>query len=193
MLSPVWPDDACPVAKAKAATPTVQLCFPSGVTYSSGDSIPLRVTVQSRDAPALARLLIKGVDVHFVRRLIVWTNGGIAIRGREAVITKGSLTETDTSQEGFAVAYFELTLGEAGKQESWGITDLLELVYLIRVSMRCPEGAFNFVPTYEHASRVSVASEPWGTQHIEFRTVSYPAMGMADARLDQKPASSVAW
>ena len=63
-----------------------------------------------------------------MRRLIVWTNGGIAIRGREAVITKGSLTETDTSQEGFAVAYFELTLGEAGKQESWGITDLLELV-----------------------------------------------------------------
>jgi len=28
-LSPVWPYDACPVAKAKAATPIVQLCFPS--------------------------------------------------------------------------------------------------------------------------------------------------------------------
>ncbi|KAF8275227.1 hypothetical protein EI94DRAFT_1560422 [Lactarius quietus] len=194
VLSAVWPDDACPVAKAKATTPT--LCFPSGVTYSSGDSIPLRLTVQSRDAPALARLLIQGVDVHFVRRLIAWTKGGSAIRGRETAISKGSLTETDTSQEGFAVAYFELTLGEAGKQQSWGVTDLLEMVYLIRVSIRCPDGAFNFVPTYEHASRVPVASESWGTRErelLEFGAVSSPAIGMADVRLDQRPVSSVAW
>jgi len=195
VLSSVWPDNACPVAKAKAATPTVQLCFPSCVTYSSGDSIPLRLTVQSRDAPALTRLLIQGVDVQFVRRLIAWTKGGTAIRGPDVAISKGTLTETDTSQEGFAIAYFELTLGEAGKQQSWGVADLVEM-YLIRVSIRCPKGALNFVPTYEHVSRVLVASEPWATRErelLEFGVVSSPAIGMANARLEQRPVSSVAW
>lgn len=62
-----------------------------------------------------------------MKRLIAWTKGG-TVKGREAAISKGSLTETDTSQEGFAVAYFELTLGESGKQQSWVVTDLLELV-----------------------------------------------------------------
>lgn len=89
----------------------------------------MRLTVQSRDAPALARLLIQGVDVYFVRRLIAWTKGGTAIiRGPDVAISKGTLTETDNSQEGFAIAYFELTLGEAGKQQSWGVADLFEMV-----------------------------------------------------------------
>ncbi|KAH9060059.1 hypothetical protein EDB87DRAFT_1618339 [Lactarius vividus] len=195
-LSPVWPENACPVAKAKAATPTVQLCFPSGVTYSSGNSVPLRLTLHSRDAPALARLLIQGVEVQLVRRMIAWTKGGPVVGGRDATISKGSLTEADTSQEGLAVAHFDLTLGEAGKEQSWSVTDILEMVYLIRVSIRCPEGAVNFVPTYEHTSRVQVASEAWGTRERELHelgNISSPAIGMANARLEQRPVSSVAW
>ncbi|KAI9466009.1 hypothetical protein BJY52DRAFT_1163178 [Lactarius psammicola] len=195
-LCPVWPNDACPVAKAKAATPTVQLCFPSGVTYSSGHPVPLRLIVHSRDAPALARLLIQGVDVHLIRRMMTWIKGGPVVGGREVIVSKGSLTETDTSQEGLAVAYFELTLGEAGKEQSWSVTNMLEMVYLIRVSIRCPEGTVNFVPAYEHASRVQVASEAWGTRERELPElggVSSPAIGMANARLEQRPVSSVAW
>ncbi|KAH9030679.1 hypothetical protein EDB85DRAFT_1962607 [Lactarius pseudohatsudake] len=196
-LYPVWPDNARPVAKAKAATPTVQLCFPSGVTYPSGHSIPLRLTLHSRDAPALARLLIRGVEVQLVRRMIAWTKCDPVVGGRDATISKGSLTETDTSQEGLAVAYFDLTLGEAGKEQSWGVTNILEMVYLIRVSIRRPEGAFNnFVPTYEHVSRVHVASEAWGTRERELHelgNVSSPAIGMANARIEQRPVSSVAW
>jgi len=164
--------------------------------YSSGDSVPLRLTIHSRDAPALAILLIQGVEVRLVRRMIVWTKGGPVVGGREVTISKGSLTETDTAQEGLAIAYFELTLGEEGKEQSWGVTNLLEMTYLIRVSIRCPEGAINFVPTYEHASHVQVASERWGTRQrglLEFNAVSSPAIGMASARLEQKPVSSVTW
>ncbi len=60
--------------------------------------------------------------------MIAWTKGGPAVGGREVAIRKGSLTETDTSQEGFAVAYFELTFGEAGKEQSWGVVNMLEMV-----------------------------------------------------------------
>ncbi|KAH9079218.1 hypothetical protein EDB83DRAFT_2341445 [Lactarius deliciosus] len=172
------------------------LCFPSGVTYSSGHSVPLRLTLYSRDAPALARLLIQGVEVQLVRRMIAWTKCDPVVGGRDVSISKGSLTETDTSQEGLAVAYFDLTLGEAGKEQSWGVTNVLEMVYLIRVSIRRPEGAVNFVPAYEHVSRVHVASEAWGTRERELHelgNVSSPAIGMANARIEQRPVSSVAW
>ncbi len=60
--------------------------------------------------------------------MISWTKGGPVLGGREVTISKGSLTETDTSQEGLAIAYFELTLGEAGKEQSWGVTNMLEMI-----------------------------------------------------------------
>jgi hypothetical protein len=59
--------------------------------------------------------------------MIAWTRNGPVVGGREITISKGSLTETDTSQEGFAIAYCELTLGEEGKEQSWGVTNLLEM------------------------------------------------------------------
>ena len=59
--------------------------------------------------------------------MIAWIRDGPVVGGREITISKGSLTETDTSQEGFAIAYFELTLGEQGKVQSWSVANLLEM------------------------------------------------------------------
>ena len=59
--------------------------------------------------------------------MIAQTKGGLIIGGQKVPISNGSLMETDTSQEGCAIAYFELTLGEKGKEQSWGITNLLEM------------------------------------------------------------------
>ncbi|KAI0306758.1 hypothetical protein B0F90DRAFT_1808376 [Multifurca ochricompacta] len=159
-LPPVWPNDACPVANVKVTMPT--LCFPSGVTYSSGDLIPLKVTVQSSEAPALVELLMQGVEAQLVKQTIAWAKGGQVLGGREIVVCKGNLIKTDTPQEGFAVSYFGLALGEPGKEQSWRVADMVEMIYLIRVTIRCPEGAGNFVPTYKHVSRIGLASEPWG-------------------------------
>jgi hypothetical protein len=66
--------------------------------------------------------------------------------------------------------------------------------YLIRVTVSCPDSALNFVPTYKHASRIGVATEPW-TPHerglLGFVGFSYPAMGMRDERLEARRASNV--
>lgn len=77
-------------------------------------------------------------------------------------------------------------------------TDVSVEQYLIRVSVRCPESAQNFVPAYKHVSRIGVATEPWGTRTLahellEFRGFSDPAIGMVDARIELRPPSSVAW
>lgn len=64
------------------------------------------------------------------------------------------------------------------------------------MSVRCPGGAANFVPTYHHVSRIGVASETWGTREREllmFGGFSAPAVGMSDLRLELRPASSVPW
>ena len=39
------------------------------------------------------------------------------------VLSKENVTEIDTTEEGFAIAHFDLTLGEAGKEQSWAIDD----------------------------------------------------------------------
>jgi len=194
-LTPVWPDDACPEVRARATIPTVQLSFPSGVTFSSGHPVPLRLTVQSRGAPALASLLIRGVEAQLAKRMVA-AKGGQVVGGREIVLSKANFIQIDTSQEGLAVSYFELTLGEPEKEQSWGVTDILEMHYLIRVSVRLKEGAANFVPTYQHVSRIGVASEAWGTREREllrFGGFSAPAIGMSDPRLELRPATSVPW
>jgi hypothetical protein len=39
------------------------------------------------------------------------------------VLSKEDVTEIDTTKEGFAIAHFDLALGEAGKEQSWAIDD----------------------------------------------------------------------
>jgi hypothetical protein len=192
----------------------LQLSVPSGVTYSSGHSIPLKLTVQSEDAPALASLLIQGVEAQLAKHVVAWANGDQVVGRREITLSNANFITTDTSQEGLAVSYFELPLGESGKEQSWVVGGILEIAvsllgcpafslseawlcqYLIRVLVRCPGGAANFVPTYRHVSRIGVSSEPWGTREHELRQFggfSAPAIGLSDPRLELRPPSSVAW
>ncbi|KAH9998132.1 hypothetical protein BJV74DRAFT_768046 [Russula compacta] len=189
LLPPIWPNSV-PI-KAKAT-----LSYPSGVTYASGHSIPLKLTIQSLEAPALAEFLLRGLEAQLVKRMVAWSSNGQLFGGREVILSKGNFIETDATQEGLAVLYFELALGESGKEQSWGIAKVVEVSYLIQVTVRGPESALNFVPTYKHVSRIGVASEPWGTRDrglLGFGGFSYPAIGMADARLERRPSSNVAW
>jgi hypothetical protein len=113
----------------------LQLSLPSGVTYSSGHSIPLKLTVQSEDAPALAILLIQGVEAQLAKHVAAWAKGGQAVRLREITLSNANFIKTDTSQEGLAVSFFELTLGESGKEQSWVVGGMLEVaVSLLRLS-----------------------------------------------------------
>lgn len=193
-LSPVLPDNFYP--KAKTTMPTVELSYPLGVRYSSGYPIPLKLTIRSPEAPALIQLLIRGLEAHLVKRMVARSPGGQVVVGREVILSRANVTQTDTKQEGLGVTYFELALGERGKEQSWGLEDVIEVAYVIRVSVCCPEGGSNFVPTYKHTSRIGVATEPWGVHDrglLGFGGFSAPAVGMSDARLELRRPSSVAW
>jgi len=193
-LPPVWPKDVSP--KANATIPTVELFYPSSATYSSGHSIHLKLTIKSTEAPPLAQLLISGLEAQLVKHMVALSATGQVVGTQEVILSKGNFAETDTTQEGIAITYFDLTLGESGKEQSWRVPAVIEVAYLIRVSVRCPESALNFVPAYKHVSRIGVATEPWGTRThelLEFRGFSDPAIGMVDTRIELRPPSSVAW
>jgi hypothetical protein len=74
--------------------------------------------------------------------MVVRSHSGQVVGGREVVLSKGIVTETDTTEEGFAISYFDLTLGEAGKEQSWAIDDDIEvavsgLPYLFLNQLTC--------------------------------------------------------
>jgi hypothetical protein len=61
--------------------------------------------------------------------------------------------------------------------------------YLIRVSVSCPDNSINYLPRYNHASRIGVATEPAPREHglLGFGGFSDPAIGigMRDERLER--------
>jgi len=87
----------------------------------------LKLIIQSKEAPALAELLIRGFEAELVKHVVAWSPGGQIVGGREVILSKCKFTQTDTTQEGFAISYVDLTLGEPGKEQSWGITEVIEV------------------------------------------------------------------
>jgi hypothetical protein len=71
----------------------------------------------------LALLLIQGLEAQLVKYMVARTQSGRVVGGREIVLSRGNVTEINTIEEGFAVSYFDLTLGEPGKEQSWAIDD----------------------------------------------------------------------
>jgi hypothetical protein len=119
-------------SQSLASTPTTlltekQLFYPSNVTYPSGQTIHLRLSIESTGAPALALLLIQGLEAQFVKYMVARTQSGRVVVGREVVLSRGNVTEIDTTEEGFAISYFDLTLGEPGKEQSWAIDDDIKM------------------------------------------------------------------
>jgi hypothetical protein len=79
------------------------------------------------EAPALAELLVQGFEAQLIKHMVAWSPGGQILGGREVVLSKGNSFETDTTQEGLAIAYVDLTLGEPGREQTWAIAGVVEV------------------------------------------------------------------
>jgi hypothetical protein len=77
------------------------------------------------------------VEAQLVKHVVAWAKDGRVVGGREVTLSKANFIKTDTSQEGVAVSYFELVLGELGKEQSWKVNGVLEVaVSLLRFPAR---------------------------------------------------------
>jgi len=79
------------------------------------------------EAPALAELLVRGFEAQLTKQMIARSPSGQIIGGREVILSKGNFFETDTTQEGLAIAYVDLTLGEPGREQTWAIAGVMEV------------------------------------------------------------------
>jgi hypothetical protein len=86
------------------------------------------------EAPALAVLLVRGFEAQLIKHMVARSPSGQIIGGREIILSKGDSFETDTTQEGLAIAYVDLTLGEPGREHTWAIAGVIE----VTVSECCP-------------------------------------------------------
>lgn len=89
------------------------------------------------EAPALALLLIQGLETQLVKYMVALTQSGQVIGRREIILSRGNITEINTTKEGVAISYFDLTLGEPGKEQSWAIDEN------IKVTVSCPFYVFS--------------------------------------------------
>jgi len=71
--------------------------------------------------------------------MVARSPSGQVVAGREVILGRGNVTQTDTSREGLAVTYFSLTLGESGKEQSWGLDDVIEVAVSGRPACSGPD------------------------------------------------------
>lgn len=89
------------------------------------------------EAPALALLLIQGLESQLVKYMVALTQNGQVIGRKEIVLSRGNITGINTNKEGVAISYFDLTLGEPGKEQSWAIDEN------IKVTVSCLSHVFS--------------------------------------------------
>jgi hypothetical protein len=100
-------------------------------SISSGHFLPIRITVQSPSSPALATLLAQNVEAKITKRTKISLHGQ-STGSREIVLGKATVLDVDTSRDGYAVVHLAVPAGEAGKEQSWAIPGLVEIMVSIR-------------------------------------------------------------
>ncbi|KZV67982.1 hypothetical protein PENSPDRAFT_583121 [Peniophora sp. CONT] len=194
-LRHMWPEGVCATLAAKSDVPLILVSIPAGSSISAGHTLLIRVTIHAPCSSALPKILADGISVRLTRRTKLHLNGQIGMM-REIVLGTGTALDVDLAREGYASVQLAVPVGENGREQSWGVPGMLEVLYHLRVSVQAPKeaGASAFLPVYAHDERVHVATEPYGTRQRELLSLggaSAPALGMVDRRLDR--GNSVAW
>ncbi|KAI0316786.1 hypothetical protein OF83DRAFT_1059772 [Amylostereum chailletii] len=194
------PADGSRTSTSDPSATSVLASFPAANHVSSGHHVSFKITVRSPSSPALAHLYAQGVDVTLFKQMRVYVdNGRRVIGGRKVTLGQGLVVETDVSHEGYATLRCDVTVGEPGAEQSWGVDGLMEIAHYIHVSVRIPEGTGIVAPSYLHDERVFIATEPWGTRErelLQLGGMSAPALGMKGLVTDQpcrKNRMSMTW
>ncbi|KII88947.1 hypothetical protein PLICRDRAFT_53444 [Plicaturopsis crispa FD-325 SS-3] len=178
-----WPNTS------RAADPSdtsraLYLSLPSPACFTSGDNIPLVISLVMKGDPSLAKLLAPKIRVTLVKRTRVWRAGGVDIlRVRNMPIASvDSWRVHESSDESVSRLQCELQAGSAGQENSWGIEGIVDTQYFIRVVLSPPCSVSGHVPSFRHEEPVKIMTDPWGHYERELLStggVPTPALGLA--------------
>lgn len=163
---------------------SVQLTLPSPKIYTSGDSIPLTLTLSCSKLPSLPQLLTKAdsLSIHLVRRAKVTTSSGDTLQ--ESVMSGAELKRTDNYAENVSRSYWVLHLGKSQRHVSWKVEGSAEVKYLVRVAFRPqPYSIIRQLPAFQHDEVIKLTSDPWLDPVMAEELRHLPSLGLAPVGL----------
>jgi len=175
--------DSAHAALEKMQT-SAQLTLPSPKIYTSGDSVPLILTLSCSKLPSLPQLLVKtnSLDVHLVRRSRITSSSGGTLQ--EAVVSKAELQCADNSAEGVSRSHWVLRLGKSQRHISWKVDGSAEVKYFVRVVFKPPPcSMIKQLPAFQHDEVIKLTSDPWLDPVMAEELRHLPSLGLAPAGL----------
>jgi len=163
---------------------SVQLTLPSPKIYSSGDSVPLMLTLSCSRLPSLPQLLVSAdsLDIHLIRRAKITLSLGDSLQ--ETEVTRAELQDTDNSVEGVTSSQWMLQMGDSHRQVSWKIEGIAEVKYFIRVAFKPPPcSMIKHLPRFKHDEVIKLTSDPWLDPVMTEEVQNLPSLGLAPAGL----------
>ncbi|QRV88587.1 hypothetical protein RhiJN_16605 [Ceratobasidium sp. AG-Ba] len=150
-----------------------KIALPCPLVVASGDRIPFVLTIQSQ-SPALAALYTN-VTLQLVKQLRIKAYEKMSYK--ETVISSGEVYDAEQIGDGAQILRGELGNGVPGRESSWTAAGVLEVKYLLRLSIKPPPCttvlALN-VPIFEGTLPVRIVTH----QSSPEMDMSMPALGM---------------
>ncbi|KAI0781095.1 hypothetical protein BD413DRAFT_20835 [Trametes elegans] len=181
-LNPTWPAHADAHSHKVEDLPVITLTLPISKCFASGDTIPLALKIECPRSPALAKMLSYNAHLSLVKRQKAWISLGKQVSVREQQLARAEAYLADDSQEGTAYLRLELQAGEAGRECSWRVEDVVAVEHAIRLVIFPPEHV-KHLPVYRCEVPVTLTTDQYGTLQNELLALSgvpFPALGLSD-------------
>ncbi|KII91132.1 hypothetical protein PLICRDRAFT_496148 [Plicaturopsis crispa FD-325 SS-3] len=186
-ISALWPTSSQPTDTSAV----LHLSLPSPACFTSGDPIPLLVSLVTQGDATLAGVLMPTLRVTLLKRTRVWCPGErTVLRSRDVPIAS---VDTWTSQESadgcVSRIKCKLQAGCVGHESSWGVEGTIDIQYFIRVVLGPLGSVADNVPSFRHEEPVKITTDPFGLHERELLStggVPTPAIGLARCELRRR-------
>ncbi|KAG9091000.1 hypothetical protein FRC06_000785 [Ceratobasidium sp. 370] len=165
-----------PSTKNKATASTevqAKIALPCPLVAASGDRIPFVLTVQSQ-SPALAALYTN-VTLQLIKHIRIKAYERNS--SKETVISAGEVYDVEQRGDGIQILRGELGNGAPGRELSWTAGGLVEIKYILRLSIKpppCTTALSSNIPVFEGTIPIRIMTH----RHGPDMDVAAPALGI---------------
>ncbi|EKM55636.1 uncharacterized protein PHACADRAFT_121358 [Phanerochaete carnosa HHB-10118-sp] len=184
-LMPTWPStcQARSLTSQGTELPSVQAFLPLPRCYPSGEPIPMALKISCLSSPALTRLYFPNIEVQLVKRRKIYVGLQRQYSLRENVLNTAVIDHKTCLEIGGCCVIMRLEAGAMGRECSWSVDGVIDIQYVIRISVRPPKGTPH-LPIFRHDEMVQLTTDPYESLETEMLTgnISAPAFGLTTLR-----------
>ncbi|KDQ60614.1 hypothetical protein JAAARDRAFT_31573, partial [Jaapia argillacea MUCL 33604] len=168
------------------------LSLPSPLCFTSGERIPLALSLSSPCNPVLIKLLAPTVNIQLIKRTTLWVkdSGGCPHEPyrsvREVLVNTAELRYIDDVGPSFSLLNYELKAGKCGGETSWKVQHKADVQYIIRATLRPPQMMAKHLPSFRCDHLIQLTTDHYGTLDTELLVmggVPVPAVGLGSGHV----------